>query len=780
MIQTASDEAKKERTLSWLSPVEYGDDQAAYLEKMTDDTGNWFLSSDEFQGLITGSNVTMYCHGIQGAGKSTLMSLAINHLYTLRRTDPSLGIAYIFFSGQRDEPQTPSSLIACLAKQFARQHNGHLKELEELYALHYKAKQRPSVHEMLLLLNRLTSSFKLSVIIVDALDECRNRSGTLGKFMRSLFKLQKEHGETAMNILATSRTNSNIKDLFRDATYTVEISAREDDILKYINADLASLHGPRFSMVLRQQVQSKVLEAADGMFLIARLHMNHISALPTQGHIEDALHDLTSGLRDLDHTYSAAMLRLNNQEKSTRELVKTILTWVIHAQRPLVIQELQHALAIRPNTRGLNKDLLKRYFSDIGNLQSICEGLVEVDSRNIVRLTHYTAYEYFGRRPPSWLIAAKSHVASMCLTYLSYDIFGSEARKGELTYAARLHEHPFYAYCAEYWGVHVRVAAMDEDNVVLRFLTNKNNFTSCCHVMLSITHPFYIEGNDEDLSVYIAPMHVVAAWFGMIGSLKQLIRMGHDPDGKDALLMTPLMWAVDGGDMSTVEWFLAIDGVEINAADVDQNTAIYSPMYFGGEEMARLLVSHPDVDLGHRDSFQATPLHVACMRQQTAIAQILVDSGKIDTKDLNARDCDGWTPLWMCIDNGDAETTRVILKGGGTELNFRGNEGHALLVRAAYQGASSVMDLLLQVDGVDVNITCSNGVTALHAAVKRGHESIVHSLLQVPGIDLNAWDWIPGASRRDTTSKSRDRSRHVPDILSTKRSQSKAWRPAKN
>ncbi|KAL4966558.1 ankyrin repeat-containing domain protein [Aspergillus stella-maris] len=734
-MKMANDEGRSERIMSWLSPLEYGDEQAAYLDKLATDTGKWFLTSSEFQDLIYGSNVTVYCHGIPGSGKSSLVSLAIDYLYSIRQQNLSLGIAYIFFSFNRENGQTLYDLIASLAKQLARQYPSSPHVVEEFYQMHYKEKQRPSVQKMILLLKKLMSGFKVSIIVLDALNECKDTNGTLGKFMQSLFQLQEQNIGTATNIIATSRTNQNIKALFRKATSVVEIRAQDDDLTRYLDAGLNCVQPEKMDDYLREQARTKIVKASDGMFLVARLHINHILTLPTKGHIHDALDNLSHGFGELDDLYSAAIKRLESKGEPTRELARNILAWVIHVKRPLVTNELQHALAIELNTKALNRELIRKYFSNIGHLQSICEGLVEVDNRNIIRLAHHTTYEYFDRLPEAWLTAAKAHVAGRCMTYLSYDIFGTEDCQRQSDYAARLIDYPFYGYSSQYWGVHIQDATMEYDDSILRLLTNKNKLASCCHVMLSLHHPFDERVDDDNgLSTDLPAMHI-AAWFGLNSTLRRLMQLGGDLNAKDVRGRTPLMWAVANSKLSTLEWLLSHEYVDINAPDFADTPPLYVAIYDGNENIVRLFVERDDINLDHRDEFQATPLHIACMQNQATVTQILLSSGKAN---INARDRDGWTPLFMSINNEDVDTIKVLLRVEGIALNYRDARGCAPLVWAATRDYSSVVDLLLKAEGLDVNFRSGENVTALFVAAVFGHASVVSSLLRARDIDINA------------------------------------------
>lgn len=105
-----------------------------------------------------------------------------------------------------------------------------------------------------------------------------------------------------------------------------------------------------------------------------------------------------------------------------RNLAMRILSWIVCSKRPVKTSELQHAIAVQIDTRELDRDNI----TDVGLMTSVCAGLVTVDkSSSIVRLVHYTAQEYFEKQWTSWFPDANTDIAVTCITYLSFDTFGS-------------------------------------------------------------------------------------------------------------------------------------------------------------------------------------------------------------------------------------------------------------------------------------------------------------------------------------------------------------------
>src|SRR3984957_7148815 len=115
-------------------------------------------------------------------------------------------------------------------------------------------------------------------------------------------------------------------------------------------------------------------------FLLARLHMDSLVGKLNPRQVRAALDNLPEGM---DGTYDEAMERVERQDDSRKQLAKRVLTWITYAVRPLSVKELQHALAVIPDTTELDPDDI----TDDEILVSICAGLVVIDEeRNIIGL----------------------------------------------------------------------------------------------------------------------------------------------------------------------------------------------------------------------------------------------------------------------------------------------------------------------------------------------------------------------------------------------------------
>lgn len=203
------------------------------------------------------------------------------------------------------------------------------------------------------------------------------------------------------------------------------------------------------------------------MFLLAQLHMDLLVSKTSRKSVRQALYKLP---KDLDATYEEAMLRIEHQNDDDRQLAFKVLSWILFAVRPLLLDELRDAVAIEPGMRHLDKD--DRH--DELLLTSVCAGLVVVDQTSqFVRLCHYSTEEYLNRVRTWRFPKAQLNITKTCLTYLLLHDF----EHGPLTEdkaVSRIKEFPLLSYAATNWGKHLQGPSEQMlQDMILKFLKSE-------------------------------------------------------------------------------------------------------------------------------------------------------------------------------------------------------------------------------------------------------------------------------------------------------------------
>lgn len=187
-----------------------------------------------------------------------------------------------------------------------------------------------------------------------------------------------------------------------------------------------------------------------------------------------------------------------------------------------------------------------------------------------------------------------------------------------------------------------------------------------------------------------------------------------------------------------------LGSVDIDKMDKEGLTKLYRASADGQADVVQqLLVQGADVN---RKSFYAgaknsegakngtTALHAVANRGHFHIVKILVEKGA----NVNARDINGCTPLWLSCMEGYADIVRyLIANGADVDLSngyeSRGYTGSTPLMTASKFGRTDVVRILLD-SGALVNKATWRGDTALDEALESENEEIIVLLRNAGGV----------------------------------------------
>jgi len=154
---------------------------------------------------------------------------------------------------------------------------------------------------------------------------------------------------------------------------------------------------------------------------------------------------MANGLSD---AYSVTMGRIKQQRGSRAILGVAALMWISMAERPLLVNELCHALAVETGSMDIDRGKIP----SIETILGCCLGLVTVDRETAtVRLIHATLQEYF-RAHPDLFHRPHVTIAEVCLTYLNFQ----PVRKLSTAYTSAPPTFPLVGYASCCWGMHAR------------------------------------------------------------------------------------------------------------------------------------------------------------------------------------------------------------------------------------------------------------------------------------------------------------------------------------
>ncbi|KAH7129648.1 hypothetical protein B0J13DRAFT_588497 [Dactylonectria estremocensis] len=287
-------------------------------------------------------------------------------------------------------------------------------------------------------------------------------------------------------------------------------SCRNDFLLELFN--LQARYGINLFTTSRplpeitKQIKAGISEAVDGMFLLAQIYLKSFD----DKLIINAQKKASGGNMDwvLVKAYDIAMERINGQKPGLRE--------------PLIITELQHALAIKRNKRVLDPGDLPQ----IGDMVS----------------------QYFDENRTLFL-NAEADITTTCITYLSFDIFKSGFYQTDKEFEERIRLNPFYDYSAHHW---VGIDAKDWFHRTPLSWAAGEGREAIVKLLLATGK---VDINAKDRSGR-TPLWW-AAEGGHEAIVKLLLEHGADADLKDKDGLTALSWATTEGNVAIVQLLAA-------------------------------------------------------------------------------------------------------------------------------------------------------------------------------------------------------------------------------
>ncbi|RFU32928.1 hypothetical protein B7463_g3428, partial [Scytalidium lignicola] len=689
-----------QRILTWLTPVEYGPQQSDLLGRRQAGTGEWLLNTHGFQDWFNGHRQTLFCPGMPGTGKTIMTSVVVDYLSTKYGHAVDIGIAYVYCNFRRTHEQKPANILASFLKQLFLRLPNIPDSVTRLYNYHKDRGTRPSLDEICKELHAVT--------------------------------------KTATNIFATSRFLPEITNDFVGKSISLEICASGEDTRKFLDGQMKRL--PSFvlrNVNLQEEIKTEIVNAAQGMFLLVQLNVDSLVGSKSTKALKKALKELSKGL---DHAYNEAMNRIQGQIANSRELAKQVLSWITCAKRPLTTLELQHALAVEIGESELDQENLP----EIQDMVSVCAGLVTIDEEsNIIRLVHYTLQDFFQRNLNEWVPDAEMNIANICITYLSFDVFGSGSCQSDKKFETRLQENPLYDYSARHWGTHIHAAGSQIPNMSLFRCESK---VSACSQAMTVSTEHRYEGYCRNVSRGTTAVHL-AAYFGLTETIRFMLENGFNPDTKENFGRTPLSWVAEYGHEAVVKLLVERNDVESDSKDKYGRTPLVWAAIKGHEAIVKLLVERDDVEADSKDRSGRTPLSRAAENGFEAVVKLLLER---DDVEADSKDNSGRTPLSRAAENGSEVVVKLLLERDDVEADSKNEVGRTPLLYAVArerslhwgkdQNQEAVVEMLLKMDCVDVNVKEIGGQTPLIMAFRRGNYTEVKSFLEKDGIDLNCKD----------------------------------------
>jgi Ankyrin repeats (3 copies) len=401
-------------------------------------------------------------------------------------------------------------------------------------------------------------------------------------------------------------------------------------------------------------------------FLFAKLHMDSIISKPTRRHIEGVLNNLTTAHETFQPFYEQSMNRIMDQIPESKSLAIRTLSWIAYSRDSLTLSELQHALAVEDAKPGFDEHGIP----EIESIISVCYGLVAFDEfRNTVSFSHQTVRACLKQNQRIWLPDAERDIATTCVTYLSYNAFENGPCSSHRDFTLRLHSYPLLTYAAHNWGHHAVACKLEEENLILNFLSNRSKLAAAFQVILASKSEF---DGSEIISKQVTGLHV-AAYFGLKRTIVFLIEHGHPPAPTDFYGQTPLWWAAKERHIDAMTVLGRLDTVTLQML-----------IQHGDLNLVKLLLVAGH-DVNTKGFWNRSPLHEAILSRNITLTRELISAGA----DTNSKDSDDFTPLQLAVRRADRKFIELLLKNLANENGIMSNEWR----RAFKKGSSDFVQL---------------------------------------------------------------------------------------
>ncbi|KAH6911243.1 hypothetical protein BKA70DRAFT_1099651, partial [Coprinopsis sp. MPI-PUGE-AT-0042] len=425
----------------------FRDFHSATLGKATAGTGDWIYIWEEFCIWLAsdGHLRILWGSGMPGAGKSILVSLAINAVEARAEASATpicVGFLYIRYSDHTKF--TVRDLLKVLVRQTVERHPASLPLCKEIYARHMRENTQPSTRELFGLLKRFTSELITTTFyFLDALDEAP-----------ADVQLELLETLTALNVklFITSRPLKPLEAHFPTAHH-FPIVARERDLDVHIGNELSrSMEiqailaaaspglGGRITLIIKRQ--------CSGMFLHASLQLQALRGCTNRRELEKTLENFPAKIADV---YAQTWDRIINQPLGQTLLSMNIFTWVLYANRSLSIEELRDAVASCPDSHRFDSGRLVA----AETLVSVCGGLITIEEdTQQFRLVHYTAKAVLQTLIVQLVPYPHSLLAAVCMARLSDGGFPCSSVNSKEDFEKALKPSDLLRYAYHAWSYH--------------------------------------------------------------------------------------------------------------------------------------------------------------------------------------------------------------------------------------------------------------------------------------------------------------------------------------
>ncbi|RAK95688.1 uncharacterized protein BO80DRAFT_469213 [Aspergillus ibericus CBS 121593] len=403
-----------------------------------------------------------------GAGKSVLTAYAVEKTQAIGSDKAAVIYHYFTF----DEEFPALMVYRCLAEQLVNRLGKQTGDMpKEIHRFTQEGATTANVEDLKQVIKMLLEEMSVTYLFLDGLDEeCEvdNRKQELFKVLDFFGELGREN-PSSLRIWYSSQQrtclDSQLKSL-PSIEITKDLNGR--DIERYLSQKIADLDSLELDQGFINLILGDLREKADGCFLWASLMLDSMSDAVTLQMIQRVIQE---GLPENYEKYYQR--KIDSIQPSLREFVSIILSCIVHAKRPLRLDELCECTAMVKGQEGQNIDKSQKILKKSKVLE-LCQPLVQVQDSDgpdgriaICTLTHGSVKSFLlknpdilrrNSNPPAYALTSDV-LANICQKYLLQPRYHQLLVQNGETFVDSdgddILNHHLLSYAAKYWDKHL-------------------------------------------------------------------------------------------------------------------------------------------------------------------------------------------------------------------------------------------------------------------------------------------------------------------------------------
>ncbi|KAF5591594.1 ankyrin repeat [Fusarium subglutinans] len=357
-IKSLSSTVRDDSISAWLDPADPSVDHNKAREVCHSGTGRWLLDSPQYITWKSQKNSFLWLKGKSGQGKTILSSTIIEDI---RNSPPgNCAILYFYITFADHRKRSLEAILRSLINQLYRSRQESRSPIDALYSKCGDGSSQATVGQLRYAFRDMLSSPGDIYIVIDALDEYRNRSTQRDELLSWIESLC--NGEFKTHLLVTSRPEHDVKtsiETWADpysiiCLETENISRDISDYIRQVVTNSTSLRRWHEHTAIQDEIINSLTAKADRVFRWVALQLERLKDCINKEEVNTTLQTLPT---TLEETYYRVLYELTH---TRRKYVIRILQFLAYSDIPLTLEGAVDAIAINltapPGSRFIIKD----------------------------------------------------------------------------------------------------------------------------------------------------------------------------------------------------------------------------------------------------------------------------------------------------------------------------------------------------------------------------------------------------------------------------------------